>query len=318
MASIYDKQILTDKDIERIKELRRLWQETSDNQKKNEYHDAAEVIRRGYGYSGGGDGSELNPIEQSVLTEAIAAKDYTDALREAEKTRADVYAKQKEQVEADGNERLRQAYIKNMQHSLGLAQALKADGLTGGVTESTRAALGNNYLDLRDDIMKDVSDKKTDIMSDENEDKLYAEKEIAKADYESTKSRMEKMTAAEQRDYERALEEYRKKYQESKDAYDRQWQQKLFDYQKELDAYDREYQKQKDAADRQAALAKAYASKSSSSKSSSSSSDEKTEQLKKEAWKLLEKGVYDDSFPALLGYSKDMLIQYMENTMAGF
>ena len=115
MASIYDKQILTEKDIERIEELGRLWTETSDKKKKDEYHDAAEVIRRGYGYSGGGDGSHLNPIEQSVLTEAIAARDYTDALREAEQLRADGYAKQSKQAEADGEERLRQAYIKNMQ-----------------------------------------------------------------------------------------------------------------------------------------------------------------------------------------------------------
>ncbi|MBQ8605429.1 MAG: hypothetical protein IJ408_01720 [Clostridia bacterium] len=318
MASIYDKSILSEKDLERIEQLGKLWQSTNDAKARDEYHQAAETIRRGYGYSGGGDGHQYDAISEPTVSTALAAKDYADAVREAEKQKADGYAQLAKKAEADGDERLRQAYIKNMQQSLGIAQALKADGLTGGITESTRAALSNGYLSLRDDIMKDVSDNKRELSLSAAQSAAEADKEIARSDYEAAGNRAQMMSDEEQKAYDRAQDAYEKKYREQKDKADREWEEKLFEYQKSLDTYDREYQKQQDALDRQAAAAKKSTSKSSSSSSTNSALEKERERLRKEAWELLEKGVFDESFPELLGYSKEVLLEYMNNSMAGF
>lgn len=333
MASIYDGNILSEKDKERVRKLGELWAQTEDAAKRQEYHEAAETIRRGYGYSGGDDGAQYDPIEQEVVSSALAAADYTNSLREAEQIRAQNYAALAEKAEKDGNERLRQAYIKNMQQSLGITQALRAEGLTGGISESTRAGLAGQYLNTRDSIMQDVDDTKAELSMQAAESLAESEKAIAQADYRAAVDRSEKMTAAEQRDYDRAQDAYQKEYQQQKDEYERNWEKELFEYQKELDAYDREYQAQKDAYDReyqakndelnrQHEMNKIYASKTNSSGSSSSSADkeeaEKLEELKSRAWKLLEKGVYDESFPELLGYSEEVLLAYMKNCMAGF
>lgn len=323
MASIYDDQILSKKDAERVKKLGELWAQTDDEKKRAEYHDAAETIRRSYGYSGGMDGSRMNEIDKSVVSSALATKDYISAIEDAQQQNAQVYADMATQAEKDGNERLRQAYIKNMQQSLGIAQALKADGLTGGITESTKAAIGNNYLNLRDNIMEDVDDKKQSILQTQNKDISDSQKEIAKAEYEAAAKRADMLIQSEQRDYDRAQDAYNKEYQQKKDEYDRQWEQKLFEYQKELDKYDREYKAKNDELDRQSALKRSYISKSSTKTNSSDSDQEKVErerleELRKRAWELLSKGVYDDSFPDLLGFSKENLLEYAENCMAGF
>lgn len=331
MASIYDGNILSEKDKERVRRLGELWAETDDAAKRKEYHEAAETIRRGYGYSGGQDGAQYNPIEEEVVSSAIAAADYANAVREAEAARAKNYAYLAEQVQKDADERLRQAYIKNMQQSLGITQALRAEGLTGGVSESTRAGLAGQYLNTRDSIMKDADRTKAELSMDAAESQSESEKEIAKHSYDAALDRADKMTAAEQRDYDRAQDEYQKQYQKEKDEYDRAWEKELFEYQKELDAYDRQYQKEKDeyerkyraendALNRQHEINKAYISKSNTSGSGSSSSDEEKarKELQNRAWKLLEKGVYDESFPELLGYSEDILLTYMQNSMAGF
>ena len=315
MASIYDEQILSEQDKERIRKLGELWQQSKDAAAKNEYHEAAESIRKGYGYSGGDDGYQYNPIEEPVVSSSLAAADYVNALRAAEDIRAKNYEQMAANAEADGNERLRQAYIKNMQQSLGLAQTLKAEGLTGGVNESTRAGLANSYLALRDGIMKDVDETKSDILAEKEKSRADSEAEIANAQYLAAKDRADKMTASEQKNYDRAQDAYQKEYQEAKDEYEKQWQQKLFEYQQALDTYDREYQAENDALNRQNELNKIYASKSYSS--SNDDSDE-TEQLKKAGRDLLSHGVYDDSFPALLGYSAEILREYMENKMSGF
>lgn len=352
MASYYDNSILSEKDLERIKQLGLLWSQTDDKAKKQQYHDAAEAIRLGYGYSGGGDGHGYTINQQDVVTSAMAAKNYTNALRDAQKQSDEQYASLEQRVQADGDERLRQAYIKNMQQSLGIDQALRAQGLTGGVTESTRAALGNSYLGLRDDIMKDVTDQKTELDSSAMKMRVAYDADVAKAELEAANQRTSQMSAAEQREYDRLLDEYNKNYQKQQDEYkrkqdeyQREWEKLLFEYQKakdeadrkyqqEQDAYERQYREQQDAYNRQLeqqklAVQRAAAAKKSSSSSSSSAAQkaaekaakeekEKLDELKKNAWKMLENGVYSDEFPELLGYSEAELMLYMNNVMSGY
>ncbi len=322
MASIYDKQILSKKDLERITKLGELWQQTDDEAKKAEYHDAAEAIRKSYLYSGGKDGSEYNPIDSSYIGVATASKDYENTLRDSNKAQIENFANLEKQAEKDGNERLRQAYIKNMQQALNLDQNLKANGVTGGASESTKAASDNEYLNLRDDILEDVSDTKNELKNKAAQLSADTEKEIAEFNYQAAVSRADKLAQNEQKKYDRAQDEYQKaldkydrEYQQKQDDYERAHQKELFEYQKAKDAYDREYREKNDKLNREASLAKAY---SSSSKKSESTTDKNLEELKKRAWELLDKGVYDESFPELLGFSEDILLGYVENVLAGY
>ena len=70
---------------------------------------------------------------------ADAASAYAGALNAAEQNRQKNYsAQQGSGRRADGRSRLREAYIKNMQNALGLDQNMKASGISGGLSESTR------------------------------------------------------------------------------------------------------------------------------------------------------------------------------------
>lgn len=55
-------------------------------------------------------------------------------------------------INADAEEALRQAYINNMLSRKSLQQAMTAQGLNGGATETTRASLENNYGNARNSI----------------------------------------------------------------------------------------------------------------------------------------------------------------------
>lgn len=311
MASIFDKEILTKQDLERIDRLGKLWTETKDPDKKAEYHKMAESIRQGYGYSGGADGHGFEDVNKTVVSTATAANNLNSALMSAKQSATGDIALKKADIEADGDERLRQAYVKNMQQKLGLDQALKAEGITGGMTESTRAALGNSYLNLRDDILSDVSKQKQKLDSDNQKADLELLNKIAQNQYESALSRADMLTDAEKEEYAREMAQ--KEYALELDK---------FDYQKEKDALELEYKKQRDALDRQHELQKVYASKtlksSSGSGNKTSTDEKKQEQLKEDAWALLKKGVYHESFPAILGFSEEVLMEYADNVLSGF
>ena len=83
MASIFDKEILTKQDLERIDRLGKLWTETKDPDKKAEYHKMAESIRQGYGDSGGADGHGFEDVNKTVISTATAANNLNSALMSA-------------------------------------------------------------------------------------------------------------------------------------------------------------------------------------------------------------------------------------------
>ena len=318
MASIFDEHLLTKKDLERINELGKLWQEASDEKTKASYHNQAEAIRQSYGYSGGEDGHGFEAVNQNAVSTSAASNAYADALRKAHQAQLESYNVQSAAAEANGNERLRQAYIKNMQQALGLDQALKAEGISGGMSESTRAALGNSYKNLRDSILSDVAAQKQQIALESAQSGAESEKEIAKNEYNAALSRAELMQQAQDAALDREMAQ--KQYELESSTAQKQYELDLekFDYQKQKDALDREYEKLQAELDRQNELQKVYASKTSKTSSSSKSEDDASEQLKEEVWKLLEKGVYHESFPEILGFSEDVLMSYAENILSGF
>ncbi len=351
MASIYDKQILSKTDLERINNLNDAWKSAKDKKLKDGLHQQAEAIRNSYGYSGGADGSQFIVKSADVLNTANANKSYTDALgaaAEAENTGFDAMAAQ---IERDKESRLREAYIKNMQDSLGLAQQLKSAGVSGGATESTRAYMNNVYNNNRNDIINDAITAKSELDVKKATSQSKTLSEIAKAEYEGAKDRTDALRSAEQTAYDRALDEYKKQTDQRDFDYNKAKDERDFEYIKTKDERDFEYKKTNDEKDRAAAAQKS----ASSSKSSSSQSGKLTptnvlsliksgiysadfaeilgitddevrdlvdnsvsEASQSAAWKMMANGIFDESFPEIVGFSKDVLLQYVESVLNGF
>lgn len=301
MASIFDKQLLSTKDLERMNELDELYAKATDEKTKNDIYNLAESIRYGYGYSGGADGNGYEVINNATVGTATALNSYTAALRDASQAELDAIEKQKLNNTLQGNERLRQAYIKNMQQKLSIGDTLVNNGISGGVAEGTIAVMDNEYLKLRDSILKDVADTNNELDIKGIQSKHQTESEIGKLEYDAATERADRLTEAEQAEFERSLAQMQLALERDE-----------LDYQKLKDELDRKYQIEKDALDRANELKKANISKSASTK------NEELEARKKEAWMLLEKGVFEESFPELLGFSKEILLEYAENCMAGF
>lgn len=354
MASIFDKHLMSDSDRERVEELEKAWRDTTDTQKRRQLHNEAESIRRGYGYSGGDDGSLYEVTDLGTVTAAGAAKAYTDAVKKAENQRGRSYAEAMNAAERTAKDRLREAYIKNMRSTLGLDQKLRSSGLTGGIAESTRAAYDNDYLNERDSIYSDMQSAKTELAQKAAQSAYDSSEKAAKIGYDSAADRADRVTETEQRSYDRAADEQKRQlerdkfdYTKKSDADQLDYKNRQLEYQKQKDALDRSYQQQKDALEleykRQSAAQAASRQANSANQSkignvltlikngyyspefaeilgiddltkSASGSDSAADY----AWKMLSKGVYDDSFPELLGISADILKKYAENVLAGY
>ncbi len=349
MASIYDKNILSASDLERLESIDGQWKD-ADDKKRKLLHDSAEAIRGSYGYSGGDDGHGFSVTDSALFTSSMAGSGYTKALEDAADIKAQEYDKQIESVQKSGDERLREAYIKNMQDTLGLGQKLKSVGVTGGATESAAAYLTNVYNNTRNDIISDTQDAVGELKSAAIKDGADAMTEIAKAELERGDKRAEFIKNAQQTAYER-----------EQDALDREFKDRELDYKISADQRDYEYQKQKDERDfeykkaldeYQKAEAKKKAASSSGSSSNGSSmsvsnilslikagvyrddfadalgiSKEELKSIVKSysesekrdmAWKLLQNGVYHESFPELLDYPEDALRNYANSYLLGY
>ena len=352
MASIYDKTILSKSDLARINNLNDAWKSATDKKLKDGLHAQAEAIRASYGYSGGEDGAQFIVKNSDALSSAAAAKSYTDALESANEQAGAAFDAQAEQIERDKDARLREAYIKNMQDSLGLSQAMKAAGVSGGATASTRAYMTNVYNNNRNDIISDALDLKGELAEKRSSANAKALEDIAKAEYEGAKDRSDAIRAAEQTAYERELDAYKKAIDERDFNYKKSVDERDFEYQKTKDERDFNYQKENDEKDRAVSLQKSYASSSSSSSKGASKltpanvlslikegvynaefadilgvsdddvrdmiDDIKSESARQSAWKMMANGIYDESFPEITGYSEELLMTYVESVLNGF
>ena len=359
MASIFDNRIMSSSDLKMIEELENAWRNTDNKNLKEQLHNQAESIRRSYGYSGGADGSEYNVLDAGTSAAALASNAYVNALEAAENNRQQTYSDQQAAAEELGKARLREAYIKNMQNTLGLEQNMKANGISGGLSESTRAAYDNNYMNQRDAIYGDTLDAKQEIAREAAQSAYDSGAQIAQQQYNSAVDRADRLTASEQTQYDReqdalnrAFQNQQFEYQQQKDASDLDYKNRLFEYQQQKDALDREYEEKKDALDREYdMMSSAYSAQTAAQKLNASQNQQQisniislmksgyyspefadilgldSEQIQFNngqndmsdlAWKMLSKGIYDDSFPEVLGYSADVLKQYAEYVRAGF
>lgn len=316
MASIFDKQILSDADYKRIQELGDEWMLAKDQNTRNQIHQKAEAIRQSYGYSGGADGSQFLMQNQNVLNTATSANDYTDAVKEAKQLEQEQMEQRLKDVESSAAARLKEAYIKNMQDNLLIDQNLKKSGITGGASESVRAYMANMYNSNRNEIMSDTQAQKENIQNETAKILSDYTTDIAKAGYDSALKRADALKEAEQTAYDRQLDAYDREYQKAKDERD-------FEYKKQTDASKKSSSSgTKLTASNVISLMKSgvydpsfaviLGISDSEVKSIANSSQ------KDAAWKLLNNGIYDDSFPEILGYSADILKNYANSVLNGF
>lgn len=358
MASFFDNTLLSEKDRKRIDELNSAWAATDDAKLREQLHNEAETIRRTYGYSGGGDGSEFIPLSTSVYAVSNSASEYADALREAEKDKQEAFTSQLTQADKDGTDRLRDAYIKNMQSKLGIGQALRASGVSGGMAESTLASADNNYNTVRDTILSDVDSIKRDITEKALLSQSDSDKEIAKHNYDSSVDRADRLEKQDEFEYRKLQDaqdmDFKNEqfnYQKEQDAVQNEFDRYDREYQASIDKYDREYRAEQDRLNREYQAAKDAADRAQAAKNASRSasnqqisnvlklmengyysdsfaeilgipdleySDDNPNYVKDVVWKMLSNGVYHDSFPKIVGFSDNILKEYADSVKYGY
>lgn len=347
MTSIFDNTLLSKEDREQIQKLKEAYKATDDKAQKEQIHQMAETIRSGYGYSGGGDGSQFIPFDTGVIITSDASANYIEALNNAEQNRQAQFDAQIEAANADESDRLRDAYIKNMQSLLGLDELLKANGISGGMTESTYANLNNNYNVIRDGIKSDSDATRQKIETDALNSLYESGITSAKAEYDASIDRANRLTAAEQKNYDRQQDALEWNYRAEQDAYNRaqdeykkQYQAQKDAYQKQQDALEWEYKEKEYELAKQKANETIYSNKSTSSEKVDvvldlidagyyspdfakvlgfeglSLQGSKLEEAKEGAWKMLAQGVYDKSFVELLGFPAEILQQYAQHSIS--
>lgn len=98
----------------------------------------------GGGYSGGG-GSYSDPGANAL---SLLAQNYNNSVRSVN----DRYNFDEQNLRNDAEKQLREAYINYMMNRKNIDNDMARLGYTGGVTESNRAKLYNNYGTIRNDI----------------------------------------------------------------------------------------------------------------------------------------------------------------------
>ena len=184
MASTYDKEILSTEDYAEVEKLGEEWRRANkagDIKGKESAAARAEAIRSAYGYSGGDNGQEYITLEGYEGAEKMqgAAADYDAAYQgvaDAQKAQAEA---SKADIDKQRETALKQAYIGNMMDQKNVDQQLKARGITGGLSESTRAAMQNNYRTNRNSIETAAIEAKKDV--DLGLQQKLAETELSRA-----------------------------------------------------------------------------------------------------------------------------------------
>lgn len=182
--STYDKDILSAEDYAKIEAAQKAWQTANakgDVEGKASASARAEAIRSKYGYSGGDDGQQYITLEgyegaegmQKASTDLNAAY---QSVADAQKANAEA---SKAEIDKQREAAMKEAYIGNMMDQKNIDQKLKASGITGGLSESARAAMQNNYRTGRNSINAAAIDAKKDV--DLNLQQSLAETELGRA-----------------------------------------------------------------------------------------------------------------------------------------
>ncbi len=164
----YEQQLLSEADRQEIEKAKTRWSEakaagdTAGMQAANNY---AEQIRRGYGFTGGTDGAGYNPVEGYEGLSTL--KQASQGLDSAYQGVSDSYRAQAEAQKAELDKQrdnwIRQAYITNEKQKLGLDQQMRAQGISGGLSESSRVRLAQQYAADRSTAESETMKAKKDV-----------------------------------------------------------------------------------------------------------------------------------------------------------
>jgi hypothetical protein len=99
-----------------------------------------------------------------------SARNYYDSnLNATRNTLKNSYDASKKDIDSDAEASLREAYINNMLNRKNLQQALTAQGLNGGASETTQASMLNNYGNARNDIETQQAKNLADLLRTYND-----------------------------------------------------------------------------------------------------------------------------------------------------
>lgn len=99
-----------------------------------------------------------------------SARNYYDSnLNATRNTLKGSYDASKKDIDSDAEASLREAYINNMLNRKNLQQALTAQGLNGGASETTQASMLNNYGNARNEIETQQAKNLADLLKTYND-----------------------------------------------------------------------------------------------------------------------------------------------------
>lgn len=194
--SQYDKNILSEEDQRRVELEKQAYLDAYNKGDKNGMASAnarAEAIRAGYGYSGGEGGANYVALPGYEGAETLKKAD--EGLDAAYSGVNDVYRAQAEASKADIDKQreatLKQIYIGNMMDQKNIDQQLRASGVTGGLSETSRVALQQNYRTNRNNVENSALTAKKDI-------DLQTQQNIAQNEVNRTQTKYNAQTAQAQ------------------------------------------------------------------------------------------------------------------------
>ena len=192
MATTYDKDILSAEDYTKLEDAQNEWKaakKAGDKAGMTAAHNRAEAIRAAYGYSGGTDGGGYTAIPGYEGAEQIQkateqVKEAASGYDAAYDAVGDVYKAQAEASKADiakqRESAMKEAYIGNMMDQKNLDQKLRAGGITGGLSETSKVAIQNNYRTNRNAVETAAIEAGKDV--DLELSKNLAQNELSRAD----------------------------------------------------------------------------------------------------------------------------------------
>lgn len=279
MASYYDAQVMTKRDLDRVDKLQKQWQQATTKAERQKLHDQVEQIRSNYGYSGGADGSEYIVTDAGLAALSGAAEEYADAVDSAAQAELEAIEGQSKEAQRDLEGELKKAYINQLQTQLGLEQQMRAEGYSGGASESIRAAARSDYLGQRNDAKAEASEIQRELNQRADEVLQNAELDKAEAQLKYDNERSDYLVGKEKTEYERAQ-----------------------------DRFDNAFSLLKQGV-YSPSLASALGISDSEVRAYLNSPDD--EALRDLAWKMVQKGYYDPAFPELLGYDEAIIRGYI-------
>ena len=135
---------------------------------------------------------------QNINNAYNSARSYYDSnLASTRNTLKTSYDASKKDIDSDAEASLREAYINNMLNRKNLTQALTAQGLNGGASETTQASMLNNYGNARNNIETTQAKNLADLLRTYNDNLASAQNAWSSQMASLELQKMQQLQAAE-------------------------------------------------------------------------------------------------------------------------